>query len=268
MVSMKYERSGSLMGIDGKNYAEKMRQMDAVLTQILENEYGKFLGYYPPVFVISKCLEFWRPYFLASEDETDFKKRLDSANFFDNDGYVKENGQPQDNDNQLATYLKKQQPEDSPSTRKKITTFLEKQNPLSPKVQKKPMNWFFGNTKKDKEGSKKEKSSDKKQEKASPTQTAELDPNDYYPCEGSDIDEDDDSDVEGEYTFYNDSEDNDSMSIGGSSIRSDKEVTDLYEKELKMKLVENFVNKDTKEEEKKKTYKRSNSLKRLFSKKK
>ena len=230
-----------------------LRQMDAVLTQVLENEYGKYLGYYPPVYVISKCLEFWRPYFLDCKDETEFRKRLNSNNFFTN-----ENSQTNEKEGN--------QPES-----KEIASFLKKQHEDSPKIKKKSLSWFFGNSKKDKATSQTDASPDNhstiNEGRSSPVEIAESTENMFYPCEGSEIDEDDESDVEGEYTFYHDTDDTDTMSIGTGSIRSAKELTEMYEKELKIKLVENFVNKDTKDE-KKKAYKRSGSIKRLFSKSK
>merc|ERR1711970_844471 len=137
----------------------------------------------------------------------------------------------------------------------------------SPKPQKKSINWFFGNSKNDNDANKKADPQNKKQkpdeviedEDTSLDKHSEMSESIYYPFEDSDIDEDDESDVEGGYDFNHDSDNADTK-----SIKSEKELTEMYEKELKMKLVENFVNKDT--QEKKKSYKRSNSLKKLVNK--
>jgi len=319
----KWVRLGDKMGQTGSDYAERMRHMDEVLTEILKNEYGKYLGYYPPVYVISKCLEYLRPFYLECENEEDFKKEWSFANFFNNYGYAVENSQTAE-ENDSATYLEEKLLEDSPKTKKKVTSFFRRKKSMdspkkeikdqvdnveqgdSPKPQKKSMNWFFGNSKSDNATSKQDNTQSQNDNATSkkdnakpkmtmlqaskmmksqsqndnkPSNTIKTLPNEaehemsesvYYPFEDSDVDEDDESDIEGEYNFYNDGDNQDRMSIGTESVKSEKELTDMYEKELKTKLVENYVNDDTKEEEigKKKSYKttRTNSLKRFVGK--
>merc|ERR1712151_1066346 len=150
----------------GTDYAERMRHMDEVLTEILKNEYGKYLGYYPPVYVITKCLEVLRPYYLECGDETEFKKEWSFTNFFNNYGYLVENGQTeeQQNANEYNEYTeeslkpkkkqtsffsrqKSEKAEDSPKTEKKKISRTESKG--SPKTQKKSINWFFGSSKND-----------------------------------------------------------------------------------------------------------------------
>jgi len=307
------------MSQTGSDYAERMRHMDEVLTEILKSEYGKYLGYYPPVFVISKCLEYLRPYYLEYENEEDFKKDWSFTNFFNKYGYAVENSQTVEEN---ATSLEEKLLQDSPKPKKKVTSFFRRQKSMdspkkeikdqvdnaeqgvSPKPQKKS-NWFFGNSKTDNATSKQDNTQSQndnatsKKDNAKPKMTMlqaskimqsqshndnKLSTNEktlpneteheksdsiYYPFEDSDVDEDDDSDIEGEYNFYNDGDNQDRMSIGTESVKSEKELTDMYEKELKTKLVENYVNDDTKEEEigKKNAYKkRTNSLKRFVGK--
>merc|ERR1712066_136826 len=243
-----------------------MRHMDEVLTEILKNEYGKYLGYYPPVYVISKCLEYLRPYYLECENEEDFKKDWSFTNFFNKYGYAVENSQTvEENDN--ATTLAEKLLEDSPKPKKKLTSFFRRQKSMdspkkeikdqvdnaeqgdSPKPQKKSMNWFFGNSKTENATSKQDNTqsqndnatSKKDNEKPKmtmlqaskmmqsqshndnkPSNNEKTLPNEteheksdsiYYPFEDSDVDEDDDSDIEGEYNFYNDGDNQDRMSI-------------------------------------------------------
>jgi len=288
LPSVVYENIGKMKDDRwlGTDYAERMRyslrHMDEVLTEILKNEYGKYLGYYPPVYVITKCLEVLRPYYLECGDETEFKKEWSFTNFFNNYGYLVENGQTeeQQNANEYNEYTeeslkpkkkqtsffsrqKTEKAEDSPKTEKKKISRTESKG--SPKTQKKSINWFFGSSKNDNEV-KKVDNTESKIDKPKKEASAEMPDSIYYPFEDSDIDEDDESDVEGEYNFYK-AHDPD-FSDGGESIKSEKELTDAYEKELKIKLVENYVNGDTKDtkEKKKLSYKRSNSLKKLVNK--
>ena len=55
------------------------------------------------------------------------------------------------------------------------------------------------------------------------------------------------------------------------STKSEKEAAEYYERELKVKLMENYVGPDNKEERKRtnslKRFSKTNSLKRMFSKK-
>merc|ERR1712151_501261 len=90
----------------------------------LKNEYGKYLGYYPPVYVITKCLEVLRPYYLECGDETEFKKEWSFTNFFNNYGYLVENGQTeeQQNANEYNEYT-----EESLKPKKKRTSFFSRQ---------------------------------------------------------------------------------------------------------------------------------------------
>jgi len=271
-----------LVTMSGADYVERMRHMDEVLTEILKNEYGKYLGYYPPVYVMSKCLQLMRPYYLEYENEKEFKKQWSFANFFNNYGHLVEERDTEAD--QIPRVDNQENFEESPKPKKKQTSFFSRQKTNespnsekeqakrsesidSPKPQKKSINWFFGNSKNDNDANKKDDSQNKKQkpvevikdEDTSLDKHSEMSESIYYPFEDSDIDEDDESDVEGGYDFNHDSDNADTK-----SIKSEKELTEMYEKELKMKLVENFVNKDT--QEKKKSYKRSNSLKKLVNK--
>ena len=78
----------------------------------------------------------------------------------------------------------------------------------------------------------------------------------------------------GGYTFDHEGMEADSVSlVSTKSTRSEKEAVELYERELKVKLMENYVGADDSEEAKKRknSLKRftskTNSLKRIFSKK-
>ena len=55
------------------------------------------------------------------------------------------------------------------------------------------------------------------------------------------------------------------------STKSEKEAAEYYERELKVKLMDNYIGADNKEETKKtnslKRFTKTNSLKRIFSKK-
>jgi len=271
-----------LVTMSGADYVERMRHMDEVLTEILKNEYGKYLGYYPPVYVMSKCLQLMRPYYLECENENEFKKQWSFANFFNNYGHLVEHRDTESDE--ILEVDNQEKCEESPKPKKKQTSFFSRQKANkspnsekepakrsesidSPKPQKKSMNWFFGNSKSENDANKKADSKSKKEltddvikdKDTSLNSQPEMAENIYYPFEDSDIDEDDESDVEGGYDFHHDSDDADA-----GSIKSEKELTEMYEKELKMKLVENFVNKDT--HERKKSYKRSNSLKKLVNK--
>jgi len=87
----------------------------------------------------------------------------------------------------------------------------------------------------------------------------------YYPCDGSDIDSDNDSDAEGNYELNHDYDDvtGDNTSLkSAASIRSIKATCDEESRELQTKLIENYVTDKDKQK-----YKKSNSLKRIFSKK-
>ena len=208
--------------------------MDAALTQVLENPYGKLLGYYPPVYVINKCFEFSRPYFLEFMDENGCEKGINSSKLFYGNGHM--NNDEYDNDTC-----------NSPAENNEKET--QHQEEVKSK-KKKTLNWFFSKSEKE-----------KPEEYKAPVEIKASADDLFYPCDGSDIDEDDDSDVEGEYTFHHsDSDEADAISVGAGSIRSEKELTEKYEKELKIKLVENFVNDDTK-----KSFNKRGSIKKLFT---
>jgi len=264
----------------GADHAERMRHMDEILTEILNHEYGKYLGFYPPVYIMSKCLQIMRPFYIECENEKEFRKQWSFSDFWNNYGGLVENGETESDQNPEPKSAEKV--EESPKPKKKQTSFFSRQKtnessnsekepakqrePIdSPKPQKKAINWFFGNDndnnkKADSQSKKHQPDEVKKEEDKSSTNQFEMSSDSiYYPFEDSDIDEDNESDVEGGYDFYHDSDNAD-----GGSIKSEKELTEMYEKELKMKLVENYVNKDT--QESKKSYKRSNSLKKLVNK--
>ena len=76
--------------------------------------------------------------------------------------------------------------------------------------------------------------------------------------------------VLGGYSF--DHEDMEPDRVSQVSTKSEKEAAEYYERELKVKLMENYVGPDNKEEAKKtnslkRFTNRTNSLKRIFSKK-
>jgi len=96
----------------------------------------------------------------------------------------------------------------------------------------------------------------------------------FYPCDGSDIDSDDDSDAEGNYELNHDYDDaplapGDSVSLkSAASIRSIRSACDEESRELQSKLIENYVNDKDKQKYKEKSNSLGrNSLKRIFSKK-
>lgn len=288
------------MAIGGRQYADKIRQMDKALTQVLENPYGKILGYYPPVYVASKCFELARPYYLELQDESGYEKGFNWNNMFNKQGKMENAGNSKPETYEIASSLKKQNVEVAPEKKKfnwnnlfnkqdkvdnvdhenstgnstlethEKASSLKKQNEEgSPDKKRKSLNWFFGGTETETETKTETKTETETEPKKDTLDTPTIQvigsaDDLYYPCEGSDIDEDDDSDVEGEYTFYNDSDD-DVKSIGAGSIRSVKEMIEMNEKELKSKLVENFVYDNTKEETK---AKKRGSIKRIFSRNK
>merc|ERR1711915_353065 len=231
------------------SYKGKIRQIDVVLTNILQNEYGKLLGYYPPVFFISKCLEFWRPYFLECASDEEFRDKLivvsDECN----------------QDEEEASDEKDCSSEDSTVSKSQAT-----KEKYGEKPKRKSLKWFFGRKPKIEDDGQNSKNSEQEEindftdlnQETKPEETSE-----FYPTEASDVDEEDDSDVEGEYNFYNEDEDN--KSIGDGSVQSQQEMIDSYEKELKIKLMENYVNDNTKEKVEKPFNKRG-SLRRLFGK--
>ena len=73
----------------------------------------------------------------------------------------------------------------------------------------------------------------------------------------------------GGYTFNHEDMEVDSASVVSS--KSEKEAAEYYERELKVKLMDNYVGADNKDETKKtnslKRFTKTNSLKRIFSKK-
>ena len=46
-----------VMGAMGSKHVENFKTMDLVLTGILKDDYGKYLEYYPPVYVMKRCFE-------------------------------------------------------------------------------------------------------------------------------------------------------------------------------------------------------------------
>ena len=76
----------------------------------------------------------------------------------------------------------------------------------------------------------------------------------------------------GGYTFNHEDMEADNVSIvSARSTRSEKEAVEYYERELKVKLMDNYIGADNKDETKKtnslKRFTKTNSLKRIFSKK-
>merc|ERR1712051_391284 len=68
--------SGIMKGVLNEHLADSnmegtLRKLDSALTIIREDPYGKFLEYYPPVYIIAKCLDYLRPFLagLAREDD-------------------------------------------------------------------------------------------------------------------------------------------------------------------------------------------------------
>jgi len=274
----------NLMELSGKEYADKIRQMDEALTQVLENPYGRLLMYYPPVYVINKCFEFWRPYYLEFIEENELRSSK-----------LEENKIDRQNGNIRFDGSKSIHAEQSPKTTKKNINWMFGKNEKnranaelndnekvkvtsqeSPKQGKKTSLFSRMSIKRKDKNTEREsnhlnngKEENIRKEKGvqfveNPKDLSHSAEDLFYPGEGSDIDEDDDSDMEGEYTFQHDDYDDDRMSVGTNSIQSEKDMIEKYEKELKIKLVENLVNKDTKDENKKHFNKRA-SIKRIFN---
>jgi len=278
----------NLMELSGKEYAEKFRQIDEALAQVLDNPYGRLLMYYPPVYVISKCFEFWRPYYLEfiEENELSSSIQLEDNNkngsiHFDNNGGIHMEQSPKTTKKTINWMFGKNE-KDRGNFELNDNAKIKATSQESPKQGKKP-NLFsrMSIKRKDKDTEKERNNLDNGKEESIRTAKGKeqvqfiANPKDmsnsaddlFYPCEGSDIDEDDDSDMEGEYTFHHDDEDDDRMSVGTISIQSEKDMIEKYEKELKIKLVENLVNKDTKEENKK-PFNKHASIKRMFNRSK
>jgi len=279
----------NLMELSGKEYAEKFRQIDEALAQVLDNPYGRLLMYYPPVYVISKCFEFWRPYYLEFIEENGKElsssiKLEDNKNgniHFDKNGGINAEQSPK-NTKKTINWMFRKNEKDGGNVELNDNVKVKAASQESPKQGKKP-NLFsrMSIKRKDKDTEKERNHLDNGKEESIRTEKGKVqvqfiaNPKDmsnsaddlFYPCEGSDIDEDDDSDMEGEYTFHHDDEDDDRMSVGTISIQSEKDMIEKYEKELKIKLVENLVNKDTKEENKK-PFNKHASIKRMFNRSK
>ena len=79
----------------------------------------------------------------------------------------------------------------------------------------------------------------------------------------------------GGYTFHHEDLEPDRLSV--VSTKSEKEAAEYYERELRLKLIENFVGPETKEDQEElgdnketsgpQKNKKTNSLKRIFSRK-
>merc|ERR1711953_521349 len=233
--------------VKGTWVEDNFRKWDSALTVIRQDSYGKFLEYYPPVYIIAKCLDYLRPHCILEGQAG-------------NDAEEEEG--PPSTDRAVSQVA----PNGSTSEKKK---FFQKINPFSQSSSdENKTKGSAGN------GSEKSPSSSPEKEtrpaktgvKSQPEQPDEF----YYPAEGSDIDEEDDSDMEGGYTFNHDDMEADRVSlVSTKSTKSEKEAVEHYERELEVKLMDNYVGpEETKKTNNLKRFSnRTNSLKRIFSKK-
>jgi len=260
------------MGAMGSKHVENFKTMDLVLTGILKDDYGRYLEYYPPVYVMKRCFDLLRPYFLELPDNSNLTSKLN--------GSVPEkksskpiNGAATGRGQDIPIITENGKGIETPPPQSKFSMFRmngfgfrKKENPV-------PVNNGYASAEST-TSLQNDKVKEEKIEKSSPSSNLRAVHNDtqfvsaealFYPTEGSDIDEDDESDVEGGYTLDHDvdemdvEEDKVSMK-SAASFKSIKSACDEEKKELQLKLMENYVNDNTKQK-----YKKTNSLKRIFS---
>ena len=68
-----------VMGAMGSKHVENFKTMDFVLTGILKDDYGRYLEYYPPVYVMKRCFDLLRPYFLELPDNSNLTSKLNGS---------------------------------------------------------------------------------------------------------------------------------------------------------------------------------------------
>merc|ERR1719433_1220081 len=207
--------NGVLSGLAQGNVEGTFRKLDSALTVIRQDSCGKFLEYYPPVYIIAKFPDYLRPHLAGLTEEDD-------------------NG----NDPSLSTVSPDSKVVPAVSTPAPKKKFFKKINPFSQNSsdenktkappgngsEQSPSSGPVKQSRLSKKGLKSQKKQQEKQEKQEKQEQQEKEEQqekqdmqemqeqqdkhdkqeqdgDYYPAEASDIDEDDDSDMEGGYTF-------------------------------------------------------------------
>jgi len=281
------------MGALGSKHVENFKTADQVLTGILEDDYGKYLEYYPPVYVVKRCFEILRPYFLEIPDKSNVTSKINGSvpekksskpsdgaatgrgndpikqRYYDQSAKKDEHKR---NGQNIPIINKNEQNIETPPTQSKFSMF--RMNGFGLRKKETPVDNGFDvsaeSTVSLQNGKvelvKKENISSSSNLRAIHDETKFVSAETlFYPNEGSDIDEDDESDTEGGYTFNHDVDsldlDEDQVSMKSAvSMKSVKSACDEEKKELQLKLMENYVNDSTKQK-----YKKTNSLKRIFS---
>lgn len=267
------EEARQMLNMSPDSYKETLRSWDETLTGILDHPLGQFLEFYPPVFVAKRLFNTFRPFYLEvkkGQEGTDVNVKEDTH---DNQEETLEervgNSTETTNYGKMKNYFRRKSSkkiilvknveEENCSKRNDDKDVSQRQ---SKKIQKQDteeeiysmnidndgednslktsssmFNWLRGN-----------KTDNKEDYKKDPV-TVDNDEFEYSPgyyMEDTNIDEENDSEVEGEYSFYQghdeDGKDDDIKSVSSLisqfSQKSDKEKE---EKELKIKLLSNYV---------------------------